>query len=362
MERGPSSSPILATSHTDDESPLRQFMSLQQNTLLVLGTRRVPPVPCPASNTDDSIAILSSYGFSSLAVGDYVNAIVQLRPDIALVPGDVILEDQVAVKVVGAKRKEKMVERTFSWTKALMYAIDELVETGAHGPALYAPVLPIDKEMQRQYLLEHHENHEWSSKIRGLGLYDVASVEAVPSEMSHLPRLLLSNPSNPQAILRAISKGIDLFTLPIITAATDAGIALTFRFPVLPSDLHKPKKSALGINLWDSLHATQLKPLEADCRCYTCSSHHRAFIHHLLSVKEMLAWVLLQVHNHCIIDEFFDGARRSIRDGKLEYDIKLFEELFDDALPVSNGHGPRCVPFPYFPCLNLLLRYRLVGR
>ena len=347
MERDPSSPPILATPHTDHESALRRFVSLQQNALLVLGPRRVPPVSCPGTNRDDSIAILSSYGFSSLAAEDYINAVVKLRPDISLGLGDVVLEDQVVVKAVSTKRKEKMVERTFSWTKALMSTVDDIVKTGVQSPSLFAPVLPIEQELQSQYLSELHENDEWSSRVKGLLLYDIASIGAIPSEMFHLTRLLLSNPSTPQAILRMIALGIDLFTLPFITAATDAGMALTFRFPIRSSVSPRTKKSELGINLWNHSYATQVAPLEADCRCYACSMHHCAYVHHLLSAKEMLAWVLLQIHNHRILDEFFDGVRSSITDGKLEDDIKEFEELYEDELPVSNGLGPRYVPFPH---------------
>ena len=300
-------------------------------------------MPCPANNTDKSISILSSYGFGSLAIDDYINAVVRLRPDIALVLGDVVLEDSVVTRVVGPKRKERMVERTFSWTKALMSALDESSKNG-QSPALFAPILPVDKELQRQYLFEFHENEDWGSKVKGLVLYESTSLEAIPSEMSHLPRLLLSNPSTPQAILRSVAVGTDLFTLPFITTATDAGIALTFEFPAPSHESTKSGKLALGVNVWESSAAMRLEPLERDCHCYTCSSHHRAYIHHLLLAKEMLAWVLLQVHNHSVLDRFFKGVRESIQDGRLEESIENFEKLYEDSLPVSSGLGPRYIP------------------
>ena len=343
MERDPSSPPVLSTSCTDQESPLRRFIALQENTLLVLGPRRVPPVPCPANNTDESVSILSSYGFGSLAVDDYINGVVRLKPDIALVLGDVVLEDSVVTKVIGPKRKEKMVERTFSWIRALMSSLDGLRED-RQGHPLFAPVLPVDKELQRQYLSELHENEKWSSRVKGLVLYEFASLEAIPSEMSHLPRLLLSNPATPQIILRSIAAGVDLFALPFITTATNAGISLTFTFPAQSKEPTKTGKLSLGTNLWEPSNAIQLEPLEADCHCYTCSVHHCAYIHHLLSAKEMLAWVLLQVHNHCVVDRFFNGVRGSIQNGSFEKSVEMFENLYEDSLPMSSGPGPRYVP------------------
>ena len=343
---------------TDQESPLRRFIALQKDSLIVLGPRRVPPVPCPANNTDESVSILSSCGFGSLAVDDYINAVIRLKTDIALVLGDVVLEDSIVTKVVGSKRKERMVERTFSWTKALMATYDEQLE-GGQVPALFAPILPVDKELQQRFLSELYENEEWNSKIKGLVLYENASLEAIPSEIVHLPRLLLSNPSTPQAILRSITAGADLFTLPFITAATDAGIAFTFQFSTPSQNSSETERLALGVNLWESSNATFLGPLKFHCRCYTCSAHHRAYIHHLLSAKEMLAWVLLQVHNHHVMDGFFDTVRESIRDGTFETLVEKFETVYEDSLPASDGLGPRYVIFVFkmgycfmIPCQN----------
>ncbi|EPY26928.1 hypothetical protein STCU_06008 [Strigomonas culicis] len=38
-------------------------------------------------------------------------------------------------------------------------------------------------------------------------------------------------------------------------------------------------------------------PLCRDCTCYTCKRHHRAYIHHLLTVQEMNSSILLVIHN-----------------------------------------------------------------
>lgn len=38
-------------------------------------------------------------------------------------------------------------------------------------------------------------------------------------------------------------------------------------------------------------------PLLPGCRCFACSHHSRAYVHHLLNAHEMLADVLLEAHN-----------------------------------------------------------------
>ena len=40
-------------------------------------------------------------------------------------------------------------------------------------------------------------------------------------------------------------------------------------------------------------YASDFTPLLSGCSCYTCTHHTKAYIHHLLAVKEILATVLL---------------------------------------------------------------------
>ena len=308
----------------------------------MLGPRRIPPIPCPASNTYSAVSILTSVGFGALEVEDYVAAVLKLKPDIALGMGDIVSSDGDKGLGIGVKRKEKMAERTFTWVRELVNGLRDMKEedeSGTYQTALFAPILPIEREMQSDYVSELYDNPTWKNTIKGLALYSTASIDAIPSEMSHLPRLSLAHPSTPHAVLRAISLGIDLFTLPFINEATEAGIAFSFTFPAPPSS----KRLVLGFDMWSSTHSKDVSPLIDGCKCYACTYHHRAYIQHLLSAKEMLAWVLLQVHNHHIMDEFFAGIRDCIANGTFEEQQRRFSEIYESELPIKTGQGPRYV-------------------
>ncbi|BDA42772.1 probable Queuine tRNA-ribosyltransferase accessory subunit 2 [Coccomyxa sp. Obi] len=77
---------------------------------------------------------------------------------------------------------------------------------------------------------------------------------------------------------------------------------------------------------WDSddttisLHSERFRrdtgPLSRGCPCHTCLRHTRAYIHHLLNVNEMLAEVLLEIHNSRNYLDFFADARRAISAGR----------------------------------------------
>ena len=55
--------------------------------------------------------------------------------------------------------------------------------------------------------------------------------------------------------------------------------------------------------------------IDESCDCYTCTHHTRAYVHHLLKSKEMLASTLATIHNERYIVRLLDDIRASIIDG-----------------------------------------------
>ncbi|KAG8529783.1 uncharacterized protein KY384_005264 [Bacidia gigantensis] len=324
--------PVYDFPATRDESPLRKFIALQKETLLVLGPRRISPLPCPASSTSTSIGIVTSLGFSMLECGVYVQAIQKLRPDIVLGMGDVLYGHQP-----GVRRAERMGDRTQSWLNALVAGMND-VEEGTPNTALFAPILPLEAEKQRWYLGALED--DLHDHISGLVLHEIESADDVPDSLSLLPRLYLGEAKDPHELLHAIEAGLDIFTIPFINEASDAGLALDFSFVRL-SDASQDDPRPLALDLWSISYATDISPLSKDCNCYTCTYHHRAFIYHLLSTREMLSWVLLQLHNYHIMGEFFAQVRQSIMRHTFGEDKLAFGNAFEQKLPTKTGQGPR---------------------
>ena len=179
--------------------------------------------------------------------------------------------------------------------------------------------------------------------LSGLALYETASLSIVPESLGELPRLLLSAPSNPQDLLRQVSLGADMLTIPFLGAASDAGLAFTFSFPAPASSNTTPGPLPLAMDLRSSALATDTGPIIEGCQCYACQNHHRAYINHLLSAKEMLSWTLLQLHNYHTMDLFFSEIRASIQRNTFEQDIQTFERTYEAQFPETHGEGPRYV-------------------
>jgi len=56
-------------------------------------------------------------------------------------------------------------------------------------------------------------------------------------------------------------------------------------------------KTLERLNLWNKRYVIDTAPLSKSCACFSCKNHVRAYIHHLLHTHEILARVLLYIHN-----------------------------------------------------------------
>ncbi|RMY39377.1 hypothetical protein D0865_12838 [Hortaea werneckii] len=334
---------------THDSSPLRAFTALPHSALCVLGARRTPPVAAPAanSNTDETVSVCTAVGFKTLRAEEYAPAVEKLGADIVVGLGDIPYG-----RKLGNKRVEKGTDRMINWMTehvALRRETEQEATAGLEGKQarFFAPLLPVSCANQRFYV--ETLTDELKGSVDGLAIYDTLTLEDMPAQLAPLPRLAFTTPATPHDVLHQVALGFDLLTIPFITAATDAGIALDFSFPApaclnadsgtQDSQFLSPKP--LGTDMWSPTHSTSLTPLAENCTCYACTNHHCAYIQHLLVAKEMLGWVLLQIHNHHIVDCFFDGIRKTIGDGTFEQEREGFARAYEKDLPEKTGQGPR---------------------
>ncbi|KAF7720202.1 Uncharacterized protein PECH_008574 [Penicillium ucsense] len=328
--------PIYSVPVKANESPLKKFICLKNDDIVLLGSRRFPAIACPPNNTETSIAISTSVGFRQLESQRYIEAIQTLKPDIAIGMADLVIG-----RAPGLKRRGKMVDRTHAYTRD---ALDKLfgpsvTEGKPRSTNYFAPILPLNNAQQSIYLDDLAE--EFRDRISGLALYESASLSFISESLSTLPRLLLSEPASPHDVLREIALGADLLTVPFLQTCSDAGIALDFTFPAPPATLAQSEAQPLGFDLWSSENTKDTSPLTEGCECYACRKHHRSYFNHLLRAKEMAAWALLQMHNHHVMDRLFAGARTSIERGTFEQDVQDFNRAYVSDLPDRTGEGPR---------------------
>ena len=95
------------------------------------------------------------------------------------------------------------------------------------------------------------------------------------------PRYLMGV-GTPQDLVECVDLGIDIFdcVLPTRLARHHAAMTDTGR-----------------VNVMNAQYARDERPISETCTCYTCQTHSRAYIRHLIQAREMLSGTLLSIHN-----------------------------------------------------------------
>ncbi|KAG8158899.1 hypothetical protein KVR01_011342 [Diaporthe batatas] len=337
--------PAVQKAPAADGKRIHAFTALPSSSVSILGPRRVPAVKAPIGNSDNYIQIFTSNGFQALRNPDYINAIQTLKPDIAIPMADIIYGSNTTPQ---SKSIYRMCERTEEWMSEVHRSLD-VDDLRSSNTSIFAPTLPAPYPMQWEYLSRLSD--DMTDMLSGLAIYDVDILPDLVNypALTPLPRLSLDTPATPHDILRQVALGIDTFLLPFINATSDAGVAMTFTFPA-PTEHQQQANSdsdsgtgllPLATDLTGPENTTSLEPLVGSCACYACAHHHRAYLNHLLNAREMLAWTLLQIHNHHAVEGFFAGVRASLARGTFDDDRRAFQRAYEAEFPPGLGTRPR---------------------
>jgi queuine tRNA-ribosyltransferase len=117
---------------------------------------------------------------------------------------------------------------------------------------------------------------------------------------AHKPRYLMGV-GTPWDIGYAIRCGIDMFDCVLPTRLARHGAAFT---------------SDGRVSLRNARFAEDFTPLEPGCDCYTCKHHTRAYLHHLIRMKERAGASLLSIHNIVHLHKEAEASRQAILDGR----------------------------------------------
>lgn len=103
-------------------------------------------------------------------------------------------------------------------------------------------------------------------------------------------------------IFHAVARGIDLFDCVAPTRMARNGA------------LWVKDAENFRINITNAAYKTDPRPIAEDCACYTCQNFSRAYLHHLLLAKEILAMRLATIHNLYFLESLMRQIRQAIRD------------------------------------------------
>jgi queuine tRNA-ribosyltransferase len=139
----------------------------------------------------------------------------------------------------------------------------------------------------------------------------LSTIEETMSELpADKPRYLMGV-GEPDDILAAVERGIDMFDCVLPTRAGRHALAYT-RFG--------------KINLKNARHAEDKRPLDAESKCPASRDYSRAYLHHLTKANEMLGAMLLTWSNIAYYQELMQGIRDAVTEGRLKEFATLTRE------------------------------------
>ena len=126
------------------------------------------------------------------------------------------------------------------------------------------------------------------------------------------PRYLMGV-GTPSDILGAVGEGIDMFDCVMPTRSGRTGLAFTWQGK---------------INLKNSKYKNDYSPLDSETNIRDLKSYSKSYLNHLIKTNELLASMIISLHNINFYQQFMSEIRRSIKSrtfGKFYHKyIKLF--------------------------------------
>ena len=218
----------------------------------------------------------------------------QLGPDIAMVldhcpPGD-----------GDAATQRQAHERTLRWARRAR-DLHEAWGGSARGQAVFGICQGgTDPELRAQSAQQIAAMDFDGYAIGGLSVGETKQqmATALRACIEHLPPRkirYMMGVGTPEDLLEATAQGVDLFDCVIPTR-------------------HGRNHTAFGadgvsLKLRNAQYADDPEPLVAGCACYTCSKYSRAYLRHLAVADEMLAGILLSIHNIHFLQDLMRGIR-----------------------------------------------------
>ena len=133
----------------------------------------------------------------------------------------------------------------------------------------------------------------------------------------HLPKnkpRYLMGVGTPSDILGAVYEGIDMFDCVMPTRSGRTGLAFTWNGRV---------------NLKNSKYSNDKMPLDENCHIRDLGQYSKGYLNHLIKSNEMMASMLISLHNIYFYQQFMREIRRNIKDGTFKSFYKKYINLFD---------------------------------
>ena len=117
----------------------------------------------------------------------------------------------------------------------------------------------------------------------------------------------------PEDLVEAVMLGVDMFDCVMPTRNARNGTLFT---------------SKGKLNIRNARYMEDKRPVDENCRCYTCVNYSRAYLRHLYMARELLAYRLNTIHNLFYYCRLMQGIREAIEADRLDsFKRNFYEEI-----------------------------------
>ena len=118
----------------------------------------------------------------------------------------------------------------------------------------------------------------------------------------------------PSDILGAVNEGIDMFDCVLPTRSGRTGLAFTWDGK---------------LNLKNSKYKSDKTPLDPNCELKGLNYYSKSYLNHLIKSNEMMASMLISLHNINFYQEFMREIRKNIKSGTFTTFYKKYIRYFN---------------------------------
>ena len=127
------------------------------------------------------------------------------------------------------------------------------------------------------------------------------------------PRYLMGV-GTPSDILGAVNEGVDMFDCVMPTRSGRTGLAFTWDGKV---------------NLKNTKYQNDKMPLDENCEIRNLNKYSKSYLNHLIKSNEMMASMLISLHNIYFYQQFMREIRKNIKEGTFKDFYKKYIKLFN---------------------------------
>ncbi|PIN11286.1 Queuine-tRNA ribosyltransferase [Handroanthus impetiginosus] len=312
---------------------LHQLVGLKEHVFMAIPRDSIMSLPDYQSANKMGASFETPCGRFLIKPVQYMEMISSMSPNMWAT-----LADEVPAWV-SEKRNRTSVDRTVRW-------LDDCITSNyatTTGGAVFGSIVGGSKIEERKRCAEEVAKRNVSGFcIGGFGLGE--SMDERPALLSAITESLPEDKPRqicglglPEEVLQGVAAGMDLFDSTYIYHLTLGGFALTFPLEQIWRRNSDDQLSDTGgtdctkINLKATIYRKDTSAIVKGCKCYTCENHSKAYINHLFNVHEMLAQILLEIHNTHHYLGFFRTIREAIKTGTFdEFRQKFVQSRRDD--------------------------------